>query len=150
MIELDISRDADGLRGTLALAGGDGARSAVITTNVPTRDAASLAHLLARETERFLKAPLDGLLPNRAAEAARFHREYLQLRVQRDYKAAVRALDAALALDPEQTKWQEEMARLLRSAAIEFWADLPTCLALAQRDAVAGSCPPGRARLQTR
>ena len=135
MIELDISRDGDGLRGTLALAGADGARSEAITASIPTRDAASLAHLLADKTERFLKAPSDILPPNRAAEAARFHREYLQLRVQSDYTAAVRSLDAALALDPEQTKWQEEMAQLLPSAAIESSGDLATCLALAQRGA---------------
>jgi hypothetical protein len=135
MIELDISRDGDGLRGSLALAGTDGARSAPITASVPTRDAAALAHLLADKTERFLKAPTDGPLPNRAAEAARFHRECLLSQTQHDYKTAVRTLDAALALDPEQEKWQEEMARLLPSASIEASGDLATCLALAQRDA---------------
>jgi hypothetical protein len=135
MIELDISRDGEGLRGKLALAGADGVRSAPITASVPTNNAALLAHLLAGETERFLKAPTDAPLPNRAAEAARFHSEHLQLRVQRDYTAAVRALDAALALDPEQTKWQEEMAQVLPSAAIESSGDLATCMALAQRGA---------------
>ena len=135
MIELDISRDGDGLRGTLALAGADGVRSAPITATVPTNNAAALAHFLADKTERFLNAPTDGPLPNCAAEAARFHREHQLLWAQSDFSAAVRALDAALALDPDQMKWQEEMARLLPSAAIGASGDLPTCLALAQRDA---------------
>ena len=135
MIELDISRDGDGLRGTLALAGADGVRSAPITATVPTRDAATLAHLLADKTERFLNAPSDVLPANRAAEAARFHREYLLLRQHRDLIAAVHPLDAAIALAPEQTAWRTEMALLLFSAAIESSGDLASCLPLGQRGA---------------
>jgi len=150
MIELDIGRDGAGLRGTLALVAADGARSDAITASVSARDAAALAHLLADKTERFLKVPADGILTDRAAEALRFHREYLLLLQHRDYVAAVHPLDAAIALAPEQTSWQPEMALLLPYAAIgyvdpggENWqralpaqpsaGNLASCLALAQR-----------------
>ena len=76
MIELDIGQDGAGLRGTLALVGADGTRTRKITASVLTRNPATLAHLLADKTERFLKAPVDGISPDRVAEAARFHREY--------------------------------------------------------------------------
>ena len=120
MIELDIGQDGAGLRGALALVGADGARTKAVSASVPARDAAALAHLLADKTERFLNAPSDRLPPNRAAEAARFHREYLLLLQHRDYVAAVHPLDAAIALAPEQTSWQPEMALLLPLAAIEL------------------------------
>jgi hypothetical protein len=61
MIELDIGRDGAGLRGTLALVGADGAPTNRITASVPTHNPATLAHLLADKTERFLKASTDGI-----------------------------------------------------------------------------------------
>ena len=119
MIELDISQDGAGLRGALALTGADGVRTNAVTASVPTRDAAALAHLLADKTEQFLNAPTDGLPANRAAEAARFHREYVMLLQHRDLVAAVHPLDAAIALAPEHTSWQLELALLLPPAALD-------------------------------
>lgn len=152
MIELDISQDGAGLRGALALVGADGARTNAVTASVPARDAAALAHLLADKTERFLKAPPDGLPPNRAAEAARFHREYLMLLQHRDLVAAVHPLDAAIALASEHSDWQLELALLLPPAAVDCMETgvgylpqpsrlhtaaekLTACLALGQRGA---------------
>ncbi len=152
MMQLDIGRDGAGLRGTLALVGADGKRAGAITANVPARDPVALAHLLADKTERFLKAPAGGISGDREAEAARFDREYLLLLHHHDYIAAVRALDAALALAPGETSWRRAMALLLPTAAIELvdrggqdWQrplatqpapeDLASCLALGQRGA---------------
>src|SRR6266567_2653367 len=75
MIELDIGQDGPGLRGTLALVGADGTRTNGITASIPTRNPATLAHLLADQTERFLKVPVAGSARDREAEAARFNRE---------------------------------------------------------------------------
>jgi len=75
MIELDIGQDGAGLRGTLALASADGTRTKGMTGNVPTRNPATLAHLLADKIERFLKVPVAGSARDREAEASRFHRE---------------------------------------------------------------------------
>ena len=152
MMQLDIGRDGEGLRGTLAFVGADGARDNKITASVPTRDPAALAHLLADQTERFLNVPTDKIPVDREAEAARFHREYLLLLQHRDFLAAVHPLDAAIALAPEQTSWLQEMALLLPNAAIglvdpggENWhrplatepsaENLSSCLALGQRGA---------------
>ena len=152
MIELDISQDGVGLRAVLGLVGADGARTNAVTASVPTRDAAALAQVLADQTERFLKVPSDGITANRGAEAARFHRESLLLIQHRDLVAAVHPLDAAIALAPEQTSWQWEMAHLLPYAAIEVFypggayrwslpvpqptsASLAACLAMGQRGA---------------
>ena len=152
MMQLDIGRDGEGLRGTLAFVGADNARANKITASVPTRDPAALAHLLADKTERFLKVPADGIPSDREAEATRFHREYGLLLAHHDYLAAVHVLDAALALSPEQKKWQQEMALLLPNAAIEIIdpggqilggplatqpsaEKLSSCLALGQRGA---------------
>ena len=120
MMQLDIGRDGTGLRGTLALVGADGTRAGGITASVPARDAVALAHLLAEKTESLLKAPLGGISGDRGAEAARFHREYVLLLHHHDYLAAVRALDAALALRPKQKGWQQEMALLLPDAAVQL------------------------------
>ena len=150
MMQLDIGRDGEGLRGTLAFVGADGARGNEITASVPTRDPAALAHLLADKTEQFLNVPADGIPSDREAEATRFHREYGLLLAHHDYLAAIHVLDAAIALSPEQKKWQQEMALLLPNAAIEIidpggqvlWGPLATqpsaeklsaCLALGQR-----------------
>jgi len=152
MLQLDVSRDGDGLRGTLSLTRADGAPANRITARVPTRDPAALAQLLAVQTEEFLKVPPDGRPADRGREAARFHREYELLLRHRDYLAAVHVLDAALALAPEQTNWQNEMALLLPDAAIELidpgdpgngrplstrpsGENLATCLALGRRGA---------------
>jgi len=152
VMQLDISRDGEGLRGTLAFVGADGARNNEIAASVPTRDPAALAHLLADKTEQYLKVPSDSTPADREAEAARFHSEYLLLLQHRDYIAAVHPLDAALALAPEQMDWRREMAMLLLDAAIEYvdpggqnWhrpldtqpssENLSTCLALGQRGA---------------
>jgi hypothetical protein len=152
MIELDIGRDGDGLRGTLALIGADGTGTDRITASIPIRNPATLAQLLAERIERFLKAPMDGTAPDRKAEAARFHREYLMLYQHGEYMGAVHALDAASALAPEEEPWQREMVLLLPGAAIQIldpggqnWARrLPTepspenlakCLALGLRGA---------------
>jgi hypothetical protein len=120
MMQLDIGREGAGLRGSLALVAVDGSRAPSISASVATRDAAALAHLLAERTERLWNVPLDGNSVDRAAEAARFHREYLLLCQHRDYIPAVRALDAAMALRPEEANWRQEMAWLLPFAAIEF------------------------------
>ena len=152
MIELDIGWDGDGLRGTLALIGADGTRTNGITASVPTRNPATLAHLLAEKIERFLKAPKDGLAPDRKAEAARFHREYLMLLQHGDCLGALHALDAAWAMAPEEESWQRELVELLPGAAMaildpdgQYWArglrtqptsaDLAKCLALGLRGA---------------
>jgi len=120
MIELDIGQDGAGLRGTLALVGADGTRTNGITASIPTRNPATLAHLLADKTERFLKVPVAGSARDREAEAARFHREYLLLLHHGDSIGAVHALDAAMALAPEEEPWQREMVLLLPGAAIEI------------------------------
>ena len=119
MIELDIGRDGPGLRGSLALVGADGARTDRITASVPTRNPATLAHLLADKIERFLKAPSDGIPRDRQAEAVRFHREYQLLLQHGDCLGAVHALDAATALAPQEESWSREMVLLLPGAAIE-------------------------------
>src|SRR5436190_1534847 len=120
MIELDIGQDGAGLRGTLALVGADGTRTNGITASIPTRNPATLAHLLADKTERFLKVPVAGISANRGAEAARFHREYLLLLHHGDSIGAVHALDAAMALAPDEEPWQREMVLLLPGAAVEI------------------------------
>src|SRR2546426_2946342 len=120
MIELDIGQDGAGLRGTLALVGADGTRTNGIIASIPTRNPASLAHLLADKTERFLKVPVAGSARDRETEAARFHREYLLLLHHGDSIGAVHALDAAMALAPEEEPWQREMVLLLPGAAIEI------------------------------
>lgn len=152
MMQLDIGRDGEGLRGTLALVGVDGAQADRITASIPTRDPAAMAHLLADKTERFLNVPSNETTAYREAEAARFHREYLLSLQHRDFLAAVHPLDAAIVLSPKQTSWQREMALLLPNAAIELvdpggqnWQrplntepsseDLSSCLALGQRGA---------------
>jgi hypothetical protein len=120
MMQLDIGRDGEGLRGTLAFVGADGARANEIAASVPTRDPAALAHLLADKAEQFLKVSSDNIPADREAEGVRFHREYLLLLEHKDYLAAVHVLDAAIALAPAQTNWQREMALLLPDAAIEI------------------------------
>ena len=152
MMQLDIGRDGDGLRGTITFVGSDEALTNKITASVPTRDSAALAHLLGDKTEQFLKAPTAGASADREAEAARFHREYGLLLAHHDYFAALHDLEAALALSPEQTGWQREMASLLPDAAMEVIdpggvdsprslatqpseENLSSCLALGQRGA---------------
>jgi hypothetical protein len=152
VMQLDISRDGEGLRGTLAFVGTDGARGNEITASVQTHDPAALAHLMADKVAQFLKIPADGNAADREAEAARFHSEYLLLLQHRDFLAAMHPLDAAIALSPQQTSWQREMALLLPNAAIELvdpggenWhrplatqpsvENLSSCLALGQRGA---------------
>jgi hypothetical protein len=134
MMQLDISGDGEGLRGTLAFTEADGDRAGRITASISTRDPAALAQLLAEKAEQFLKAPADGIAVDRGAEAARFHHEYLVLSQHHDYLAAVHVLDAAIALSPEQKNWQQEMALLLPEVAIDS-DDLSYCLALSQREA---------------
>jgi hypothetical protein len=119
VIELDISRDGDGLGGTLVLVGGGGPRAEKITASVHTRNPASLARLLAERTEQFLKVPADGVTRDRKAEAARYHRECRMLVQHADKIGAVHALDAAVALDPEEELWQREMVELLPGAALQ-------------------------------
>ena len=119
MIELDIGQDGAGLRGTITLVGAGGKRGNKIAASVPTRDPAALAHLLAVKARQFLNVPAGGVA-DRAAEAERFHGEYLLLLEHGDYLAAVHVLDAALALSPEQIGWQREMVSLLLNAAIEL------------------------------
>jgi len=119
MIELDIGQDGAGLRGTLALVAPDGTRSQKIAASVPARDPATLARLLAEKMEGFLKVPPDGRTRNREAEAVRFHREYRFLLQLDDYLGALPALDAALALAPEEEPWQREMVELLPEAALQ-------------------------------
>ena len=122
IMQLDISRDGDGLRGTLAFVGPADAQTNEITISIPARDPATLAHLLADKMEQFLKVPTAGALADREVEAERFHREYGLLLAHREYVAAVHVLDAAIALSPEQAVWQQEMASLLFNAAIA-WID---------------------------
>ena len=127
VMQLDISRDGEGLRGTLAFVGADGARNNEIAASVPTRDPAALAHLLADKTEQYLKVPSDSTPADREAEAARFHSEYLLLLQHRDYIAAVHPLDAALALAPEQMDWRREMAwRSMQQAMCTSLISWPT------------------------
>jgi hypothetical protein len=120
MVELDVSQYGTGLRGTLALVGTGGYRTNGISVSVSTRDPAALANLLSDRIAQLLNAPSDAASANRAAEAARFHREYQLLLNARDYAAAVLALDAAIALAPEQGDWLREMALLLPYTAIEM------------------------------
>jgi hypothetical protein len=149
-IELDISQDGAGLQATLALVASDGSRSNQLAARVPSRDGVALAHLLAGDIAKVLEVPAGGVSVNRKSEAIRFHHEYSVLFQHHDYATAVRALDAALALAPEEASWRLEMAGLLPFAAIEFvdpggqnWVrsasvqpspgDLASCLALGQR-----------------
>src|SRR5438874_1947161 len=103
-----------------ALVGADGTRTNGIIASIPTRNPASLAHLLADKTERFLKVPVAGSARDRETEAARFHREYLLLLHHGDSIGAVHALDAAMALAPDEEPWQREMVLLLPNAAVEI------------------------------
>ena len=118
LLELDIGQNGLGLRGTLALVSADGTRHGKITARIKTRNPATLAHLLRDKTKRSLKVPADGLPHNRAAEAARYHREHLMLLQHDDPIGALQALDAAVALAPEEEPWQREMIELLPAAAL--------------------------------
>ena len=152
MIELDVGQNGPGLRGTLVLVDMDGTRTKKITASVPARNPAMLARILADKTERFLKVPADGITRNREGEAARYHREYLMLLQHGDNLGAVHALDAAVALAPEEEPWQREMVDLLPGAALQALdastqhstpglpaqapsGDLTQCLALGLRGA---------------
>jgi hypothetical protein len=160
MIELDVSRDGEGLRGTIGVTGADGTRTNGITAAVPARDPAALARALAKAVSGLLASRTGVIGPgDRLAEARRFHREMDALQKQQDYLGALRAMEAAYALAPDEPGYRLDMVRCLCDGATEYLAagagrgglptfpaqmraDMPTALALGNRaaDLLLGLC----------
>src|SRR5581483_779173 len=73
LLELDVSRDGNGLKGTLAVATADGGRTNKTEATVPSRDAAALARTLAARAKSLLGGSVSRLAQqDRIAEAKKF------------------------------------------------------------------------------
>ena len=123
MLELDISRDGDGMRGSLRAISADDTSTNSTTATVPTRDSAALAKVLAQKAGPMLSSAPANLKPrDRVAEAERFHREMKTLQEQQEYLGALRAMDAAYALAPEQPGYGLDLLVCLCDGATEYFA----------------------------
>ncbi len=120
MLELEFARDGAGVRASVVLTSLAGQFRARTNVSIATLDTATLSRRLAEAVAGLLDAKMPAVDGGRFAEAQRFGREAEIRMAQSDYMAALRALDAAYALDPADTNFQYQLVRLLPDAAIEF------------------------------
>jgi len=120
LLEMEMTRDGQGLRANAALSGLDGKGTVRTNVSVPTMDAAGLSRQLTRAVLQLLNTRAAAVEFDRSAEARRFGREAELLTAHRDYAPALRALEAAYALNPADTNLQFSLVRLLPAAAIEY------------------------------
>jgi len=120
LLEMEMTRDGQGLRANAALSGLDGKGTVRTNVSVPTMDAAGLSRQLTRAVLQLLNTRAAAVEFDRSAEARRFGREAELLTAHRDYAPALRALEAAYALNPVDTNLQFSLVRLLPAAAIEY------------------------------
>jgi len=120
LLEMEVTRDGQGLRANAALSDFDGKGTARTNVSVSTMDAAGLSRQLARAVTQLLNTRTAASEFERSAEARRFGREAELLTAHRDYAPALGALEAAYALNPADTTLQLSLVELLPAAAIEY------------------------------
>jgi hypothetical protein len=122
LVELEIGRgNGGGLRATALVTGNSAKNAQQIGVQVHERDAAMLAELLLQKViETLAAAPADAP-PSRQLEAQRFEREAHHHYSHEEYAGAVRAMEAATALDPKNERFAAGLALyLLRYATWLF------------------------------
>jgi hypothetical protein len=118
-LEIGVSEDKKGLRGTALLSDGQGKSLGKAAAVVMKRDAAALAEAVFAETARALNAkptPAEGA---RVREAWRFFREAEFLWEHKDPRRALRAAESAHALEPGDPTLLVALTRGLLDYAIE-------------------------------
>ena len=123
LIELDISRNGatNGLSGMAILSDTGGAKLGRATASIESDNPADLSDQLLLELEKILKATPSRIVANRAREAERFYREANFLMGLGESANGLRALEAANAVMPTNTKYQGALVgRLARTAGEHF------------------------------
>lgn len=113
LIELGISRNGatNGLSGTAILSDTAGTKLGQVTASVESQNPADLSDRLLIELERALKATPSRIVVDRGREAERFAREAEFLTGLGNSTDGLRAIEAAYALMPTNTEFQEQLVR---------------------------------------
>jgi hypothetical protein len=112
-VELEVARSVggQGLRATALLYGSGGQLLGKPSVTIPRQDAAALAFALLPELTRALKAR-PASAANRPLEAQRFFQEAEFFRQHKDPLRGLRALEAAVALEPADLKMRMQLANV--------------------------------------
>jgi len=113
IVELEISRGhaTKGLSATADLSDGTGAKVGGATAVVESQNPADLSDRLLIELEKLLKATPSRIVVDRAREAERFAREARYLLDSAEIADGLRAIEAANALMPTNTEFQEQLVK---------------------------------------
>jgi hypothetical protein len=127
MLELEIGKTADGqsLQATVFLTGSSGAETGRVRTNVSTRIPVTATEALIPSLLSTLRASRPIATANQHAEARRFHAESWFLLTDGDAPGALRAAEAAVALDAENQTNQIQLAACLTARAMEILSPKP-------------------------
>ena len=120
-LEVGASPDRKGLQATALLSDGQGKSLGKVTSTVATRDAAGLAQALARELTRALNTRTASAAGLRLQEAKRFLHEAVFCWNHKEWNQALRAAEAAHALQPEEPLFHLALGRGLVHCAVELF-----------------------------